>query len=356
QTTPRTFSYWTNAEGQVLQRQELIGGKIAADGSVSGATKSRDHRYFYFDGKRVGNVGNDGTEREDYAQQLARTSSAESPDSKYRKFIPTNSADFDENYQPINAGFPGPAPGSYTVRSGDTLEGIARALWGDAKLWYLLAEANGLDGQPSAPLVENTVLAVPNRVTNVHNTSDTFRPYDPGKAMGDTSPTLPDPLPAPKGKDGGCGGVGQLIMAVVAVVVTIYTAGAAGADFGAAGAAGGGGFAGGLAVLGGSGGFTAASLGAAAVGGAMGSIASQGVGIAIGAQDSFSWKGVAMGALGAGVGAGVGSLLNVPGGLLGGPDKWATAGRMAMGNIASQGLGIATGLQKSFDWRGVAAS
>eukprot|EP01036_Dinobryon_divergens_P057562 gene57562-76847_t len=42
-TTPRSFSYWTNAEGQVLQRQELIGGKIGADGNVSGASKSRDH-------------------------------------------------------------------------------------------------------------------------------------------------------------------------------------------------------------------------------------------------------------------------------------------------------------------------
>jgi len=208
-TTPRSFSYWTNAEGQVLQRQELIGGKIGADGNVSGASKSRDHRYFYFDGKRVGNVGNDGVEREDYAQQLARSSAKQSPDDKYRKFTPTNSADFDENYQPINAGFPGPAPGSYTVREGDTLEGVARALWGDATLWYLLAEANGLDGQPSAALVENTVLQVPNKVTNLHNTSSTFRPYDPGKAMGDTSPTLPDPLPAPKGKGGDAEGWAQ---------------------------------------------------------------------------------------------------------------------------------------------------
>ncbi|WP_390342928.1 hypothetical protein ACFJIS_21265 [Variovorax boronicumulans] len=77
------------------------------------------------------------------------------------------------------------------MRAGDTLEGIARAMWGDAMLWYLIADANGIDGQPSAPLVANTVLTIPNRVTNVHNTSDTFRPYDAGKAMGDTSPTLP---------------------------------------------------------------------------------------------------------------------------------------------------------------------
>lgn len=356
-TTPRTFEYWTNAEGQVLQRQELVGGQVDSQtGVVVGASKSRDHRYFYFDGKRVGNVGNDGVEREDYAQQLARASAAESPDSKYRKFVPTNSADFDENYQPINASYPGPAPGSYTVRAGDTLEGIARALWGDAQLWYLLAEANGLDGQPSAPLVENTVLQVPSKVTNLHNTSNTFRPYDPGKAMGDTSPTLPDPLPAPKGKDGGCGGIGQIIMVVVAVVATIWTAGTAGAYFGAAGA-GTGGLAGGVGVLT-SGSLSAATIGAVAVGGAAGSIASQAVGIAIGAQDSFSWKGVAMGAIGAGVSAGIGGWLQ-GGGLgeaLANSGNWATAGRLAVSNVATQGLNIATGLQKGFDWRGVAAS
>jgi hypothetical protein len=45
-------------------------------GSVSRATKSCDHRYFYFDGKRVGNIGNDGVERGDYAQQLARSANA----------------------------------------------------------------------------------------------------------------------------------------------------------------------------------------------------------------------------------------------------------------------------------------
>ncbi|MFV0673317.1 Ig-like domain repeat protein [Variovorax sp. tm] len=359
-TTPRTFEYWTNAEGQVLQRQELIGGTVNSQtGVVTGASKSRDHRYFYFDGKRVGNVGNDGVEREDYAQQLARSAAAQSPDDKYRKFIPTNSADFDENYQPINASFPGPAPGSYTVREGDTLENIARSLWGDAQLWYLLADANGLDGQPSAALTPNTVLQVPNKVTNLHNTSSTFRPYDPGKAMGDTSPTLPDPLPAPRDSGGGCGGVGQLIMAVVAVVVTIYTAGVAGTYFAAAGSAGAaGGFAGGVAVLGGSGGF-AAAVGAGVLGGAAGSIASQAVGMAIGAQDSFSWKGVALGALGAGVGAGVASWLS--GGsagawLAGKVGDLAAAGRMAIGNIASQGLSIATGLQRGFDWKGVAAS
>lgn len=43
-----------------------------------------------------------------------------------------------------------------------------------------------------------------------------------------------------------------------------------------------------------------------AIGGAVGSIVAQGVGIATGMQDKFSWSGVAMGAIGAGVTAGLG--------------------------------------------------
>ncbi|WP_124077653.1 hypothetical protein [Pigmentiphaga humi] len=43
----------------------------------------------------------------------------------YKRFKPTAGADFDENYLPINSGYPGSAPGSYTVRGGDTLRSIA---------------------------------------------------------------------------------------------------------------------------------------------------------------------------------------------------------------------------------------
>lgn len=366
----RTFTYWTNAEGQVLQRDEYMGGTFLPTGLGGGAQKNRTHHYFYFDGKRVGNVGNDGTEREDYAQQLARDpASAQGVDSKYRKFTPTNSADFDENYQPINAGYPAAAPGSYTVRPGDTLEGIARAVWGDAMLWYLIAEANGIDGQPSAPLVANTVLTIPNRVTNVHNTSDTFRPYDPGKAIGDTSPTLPNPLPPPGGAGGGgCGGLGQIIVAVVAVVAAFWTAGTSlgylapgGATVGGVGLGTAGGLATGIGMVTGSvaGVGWGAMAAAAAVGGAAGSVAGQIVGMGLGVQDSFSWKGVAMGALGAGVAAGVGSWLGQGGGLgglLSADTPIALAGRMVVGSAVGQGLGVATGLQQRFDWRGVAAS
>jgi hypothetical protein len=95
---------------------------------------------------------------------------------------------------------------------------------------------------------------------------------------------------------------------------------------------------------------------AGAVGGAVGSIAGQMVGIGLGVQDSFSWKGVLQGALQGGVAAGLGNFLQGSSSLLAGKDPLMVASRMAVTNVAGQGLGIATGLQQQFDWKGVAAS
>ncbi len=101
------------------------------------------------------------------------------------------------------------------MRSGDTLQSIARSLWGDASLWYLIADANGLSG--SDALVAGQRLTLPNKVSNVHNNASTFRPYNAGEAIGDISPTLPAPPPVPSqqtssgGGGGGCGGIGALI-------------------------------------------------------------------------------------------------------------------------------------------------
>ena len=122
--------------------------------------------------------------------------------------FPVTSADFDQNYQPINDTYPGLTPGSYVTRAGDNLQSIALGMWGDSSLWYLLADANGLKG--TEQIAAGTRLTIPNVVTNIHNNSQTFRPYDPGLALGDTTPTLPDPPPPPRKKKS-CGGLGQIL-------------------------------------------------------------------------------------------------------------------------------------------------
>ncbi|MGJ3704011.1 LysM peptidoglycan-binding domain-containing protein [Variovorax sp. AFSI2.2] len=270
-------------------------------------------------------------------------------------------AEFNFGYRPIDGSYPSASPGTYAVSAGDTLQSIARGAYGDEGLWYLIADANGLSG--NADLKSGQVLTIPTKVGAANN-ANSFKPYDPSKVVGDTNPNMP--MPQAK-EGGGCGGIGQLIMIVIAVVVTIYTAGAfaavGGAGSAAAGtaataasaatAAGAGSIgatmAAGTAVL------TAGGAGAVvagAVGAAVGSIASQGVGIAIGAQDSFSWKGVALAAISGGVSGGLGAWSPL--------GKDALVGnaiiRSAVGSSLTQGIAVATGLQQSFNWKSVAAT
>ncbi len=309
----RGFSYGSDAEGHVLRRDENING-----------TKNRSHNYYFFDGHEVGNVGNDGIETRDYARELAATSQGSGPDQRFTSVSPVASADFDENYQPINSQYPGPVPDKYTVKAGDTLQGIAQIIWGDSQMWYLIADANGLDGTET--LTTGVVLTLPNKVSNIHNTSSTWRPYQPGLAIGDTSPTLPAPPPPPQ-SDGGCGGMGQLLVSVISVAVAVamqqyYLIGMS-------------------------------TPVAGAVAAATGSLAGQGVGVLTGMQDKFSLKQVGLAALSAGVSGSLSGIGPLDGELT---SMGNTIARTALANTITQGAAVVLGLQDRFDLRGVVAA
>jgi len=198
----------------------------------------------------------------------------------------------------------------------DTLQTIAKGAYGDSSLWYLIADANGLSG--NADLRAGQVLRIP-AATSSANNSNSFKPYDPSKIAND-SPTM---MATPQSQGGGCGGLGQVIVTIVSLVVTYFTGYYMGVD----------------------------NFVGYAAAGAVGSIAGQAVGIAIGAQDSFSWKSVALAAIGNGVSQGV----------IGG-EKFVEDAvgnaviRGALSNATTQGIAIATGLQNKFSWKSVVAS
>jgi len=106
----------------------------------------------------------------------------------------------------------------HQVQAGETLQKIAEAEYGDASLWYLIANANGLTGD--GDLRVGTTVNVPTTTSGLHNTFETFKPYDPAQIIGSTTPQLSPPGPA-------CGGWGPIIMIVVMIVITVVTAGAA---------------------------------------------------------------------------------------------------------------------------------
>lgn len=289
---------------------------------------------------------------------------------------PAANADFDLAYDYITTFDQGSMGGAYTVRAGDTLSSIAAGLWGDASLWWKIAEANGLTGQST--LTEGAQLLIPVGVQRNENNAETFKPYDPLEVLGNTSPTSPKPA-----KGNNCGVIGTIILVVIAIIVTIYTAGAAAGGFAAmmnggsfiAGAGAGlGATATGAsltgAALAGAGtvgavgtvaaGAVAAGIGTAVVaggivGGAVGSIVSQGVGVATGIQDEFSWNAVALAAIGGGVGGGMGWAAQngsaVVQAALSNPFVYGAAS-----SAITQGIGVATGLQDKFSWAGVAAA
>eukprot|EP01035_Chromulina_nebulosa_P034183 gene34184-45842_t len=166
----------------------------------------------------MGEVGNNGTDNVNYvasiANRLAPRASTTSPFANGSTYA-TPVADFEQSYDAINGASTASTGSSYTVNDGDTLRTIAQTLWGDASLWYLIADANGLTGTET--LASGRVLNIPNKVHNTHNSADTWRPYDPNEALGDVNPTAAQPP-----KKNKCGVFGAILLAVIAVAVAAW--------------------------------------------------------------------------------------------------------------------------------------
>ena len=77
------------------------------------------------------------------------------------------------------------------MRAAGSLQTIAQAAYGDSQLWYLIADANGLSG--NSDLRVGQTVSIPTKVGSIHNTSGTYKPYDPSEITGSTTPTLPVP-------------------------------------------------------------------------------------------------------------------------------------------------------------------
>ncbi|WP_179197415.1 hypothetical protein PWP89_10605 [Stenotrophomonas rhizophila] len=240
-----------------------------------------------------------------------------------------------------------------TVQAGETLRGIAQRVYGNANLWYVLAEANAINDESG--LTAGTTLVVP-EVKVTSNDATTFKPFSPQEAIGNTSPSLPYIEPPPKEH---CNGIAMVLMVVVAVVAAVFTAGAAltaiaalapslgiatGTTLMATGFAA---LTGGVVATGTALGVGAAVAGAAFVGGMAGSIASQAVGKSLGVVDSFSLRRAVAGGVSSMVTAGVGGAGSI--------GEIAAAGAASAAG-AYAGAKIAGVPDTHFSWRAVAAS
>jgi YD repeat-containing protein len=340
---PRSIGFMNDMSGQVLKRDEY--DNVSSNGDP--------HEIWYrFNGKQLGYTGNNGTLDTDYQTSISnRTSTTGTGAFRFGTTTGSSHADFDLSVASINSYNQGSASGSYTVRTGDTLQSIAASLWGDASLWYKLAEANGMAAANA--LSDGQRLTVPAGVMKSHHNASTFKPYDPAEVIGDATPSTPKP--AKKNK---CATFGRILLTVIAIAVTAIVAPYAAALVGA-----------GLGALG-VGAGAAAAITTGVVGGAIssaaGSIVSQSIGVRTGILEEFSWKDVALagisGAVSGGLGGGLAEL-GKAGGALGKAGRFLSSGGIlgsaaqgAVGAALTQGIAMATTLQKKFDWVGVAAA
>lgn len=344
---PRTVTFSLDELGQVIRRDET------KPSNAPSAQQGSPHEVWYrFGDREFGHLGNDaGSEEAQLGTSIyARQAVPSSMGGTFNNSSTTGwtVSDFSQSFEKINSFNQGSRASSYTVRNGDTLQGLAQRLYGDAGLWYKIAEVNGLGA--GSQLMAGQQIQLPGGVIRSTNSADNYKPYDPASAIGDLSPTTPKPPKKP-----GCGSLGVILLMAIAVAVTLITKLPiakmfAGMGMGSAVGTG--------AAIGGSIGVgSAAGIAGAATAAALGSVVSQAVGIATGIQDKFSWKGVAMSAIGAGIGAGLGDFAAFGEKGLGGLTNVANdVVRGAAGSLATQGIGVATRLQDKFSWAGVAAA
>jgi hypothetical protein len=217
------------------------------------------------------------------------------------------------------------------VQSGETLQSLAQMAYGDSSLWYVIANANGISNNTG--LTVGAYLTIPTESNGTSLHSD----YGWSGAATSTDSNFWDVVPGSGGDDGGCGGIGSIVMVVVAVAVTVFAPEfipALGEMVSAGGA------------------MEVAGYAAAA---ALGSVASQAVGNAIGAEDGFSWQQVGLAAVAGGVTGGIGGANGAVGAAAGGGTSGAIAAA-AVSNVITQGVSVAVGLQDSFSWKSVVAA
>jgi hypothetical protein len=334
----RTVNYATNLMGEVVKRWET------ASGTGGGAPAEYWYRYA---GKEMGKVGNDGNLYNSYISSITQrqTQAGQGAFENGRQWG-NPEADFGSRLEGISSYNQGSAAGTITARGGETLQAVAASLWGDSGLWYKLAQANGLSGD--AALSAGQTLRIPAGVIRNTYNAATITPTDPADTLGDVNPTSPQAAPPKKQK---CG-MGQILLVVIAIVVVWKLAPHLIAKFAtmagkaavtaqsvvAAMKAG---------TLIKTVGATAAIAGSGAAA-AVGSIVSQSVGVATGIQEKFSWKDVGMAFISGGVGAGMAGV--------GGSSLGEAFVRGATSSAISQGIGVALGLQDKFSWAAVAAA
>src|SRR6185295_19463012 len=141
----------------------------------SAASSNPEDQHYFASGAQYGeltNNGNNDPDLVDYAQNLLIRNWTPNPASAPFRWNTTGGVTVGifgpAGYQALNptGGGTASSDAAYTVRAGESLQSIAASVWGDASLWYLIADANGMSGGET--LAAGSSLILPDRVTNSH--------------------------------------------------------------------------------------------------------------------------------------------------------------------------------------------
>ena len=223
-------------------------------------------RFVYAGGNPVGETGNND-KNANFTLLDENGESGDGQEMQYRQV------------QNIGKEHPASTGSTYTAQGGDTLRKIAEATYGNASLWFLIADANGLTGD--SPIKAGQQLRIPTSIESGKLTADSHVLYKESDIVGSKLPNIQT-----NSSSNICAIIGAIIglifFAIVAVVLSIVSFGALAAPLFAAlvptiGTVG--------ALL-----VTVAVTGViGAVIGAVISAINQGILIAAGLQESFDW-------------------------------------------------------------------
>ncbi|BCE02779.1 hypothetical protein TYM08_P2842 [Marinicellulosiphila megalodicopiae] len=192
--TTKNFIY--NTEGQILRRT-ISGGSVGGKEPKAGPGGAHGE-YFYANGNQLGKkefvINDDGDKEGAVTVELG-----------------TGSFRLVQTPGELN---PTAGIGSYTAQGGETLQQVAANMLGNANLWFVIAQANGLDA--NSTLVAGQTIEIPQSIESVKIDSETHKQYSESEIVGSTTPGL-DQVPPKPSK---C----QQVMAVVAVIAIVVVA------------------------------------------------------------------------------------------------------------------------------------
>ncbi|WP_395782210.1 hypothetical protein [Aquidulcibacter sp.] len=123
----RTVTFDTDVSGQVIRRRESDNNYSQGDPSAM---------WYRFAGRQMGMITNNGGWEGSYAASVAQRQAAPATTAPGAfangALVGKQEEQFSSNLEVINSYSQGSVAGSYVVRSGDSLQGIAQNLWGDS--------------------------------------------------------------------------------------------------------------------------------------------------------------------------------------------------------------------------------